>query len=289
MTDIIRDSRGGTCPPDIALASFVDGALTADARAVVVTHVAGCDDCREVVATAAAALLAHPPAVAPWFRRRGVVAGLAAGLAASLLLMLVPRDPATPDTWAGVAAAVGDARTVEARLSDQRDYLAPASPTRSAAPASGAAANFELEAIVGRLQEQADREPTTGSLHAFGVAALVFGRTDDAVRALSDAAAGGTGGARVLSDLAAAYATRAARSAGEASRTEDWARALDAAERARALDDSLAPAWFNRALALDGLGRRADARQAWQAYAARFTTSDGWRAEALRRMDPAIR
>ena len=69
LTDHIRDARGGPCPSDIVLASFVDGDLTTEARADIVKHVAACDDCREVVATAAAALLARPPAVAPWFRR----------------------------------------------------------------------------------------------------------------------------------------------------------------------------------------------------------------------------
>jgi anti-sigma factor ChrR (cupin superfamily) len=45
-----------TCPSDLELAQFVEGSLPAPARTGVVAHLGVCDDCREIVATAAAAV-----------------------------------------------------------------------------------------------------------------------------------------------------------------------------------------------------------------------------------------
>lgn len=61
--------------------------------------------------------------------------------------------------------------------------------------------------------------------------------------------------------------------------------ALAAFERALQLDDDLLAASFNRAVALDEMGRFAEARAAWAAY---LEVADrdlpGWREEALRRI-----
>ncbi|WP_291990410.1 zf-HC2 domain-containing protein, partial [Luteitalea sp.] len=70
--DIHRGGRppATPCPSDLELALFVEGTLPPDSRDRMVTHLAECDDCREVVATVVAAravddLSAPAPAAAP--------------------------------------------------------------------------------------------------------------------------------------------------------------------------------------------------------------------------------
>jgi tetratricopeptide (TPR) repeat protein len=218
-----------------------------------------------------------------------VLLGLAAGLAASLAVVLIPRvSGPVPTAWTDIANATGAERTVVARLSAQNEYRPLSSPTRTA-PEPAARSNFRLEAVAARLRDEAHKHATVDNLHAVGVAELVLGRTDDALKMLLAAAAFADAGAGVYADLAAVHVARARRNAAGAATTTDWPSAVAAAERACALDAGLAAAWFNRALALEGLGRQVEARQAWQDYTTRFTADDGWRAEALAHMNPGVR
>ena len=282
MTDVTGDFAPRRAPPDIVLASFVDGGLPPEARAGVIAHLAACDDCREIVATVARKQqLRLRAVVVPWYRRVAVWSGAAVTLAASALLMLQPqllRGRPSTQAWADLAAAAGPERTVEARLSGLTTYAPVKSPTRSAT-AAPAGDNLRLLAVAERLREDAQRDPSAANRHAWGVAALLTGRTGEAVAALAPAHGEGDDDARLQSDLAAAFLALAS----STQSTDDWRRALGAAEAAIARDPTLASAWFNRALALEGLGRRGDAHQAWRDYAERFTQDAGWRDEALRR------
>ncbi len=291
MSEHSQDSRQGDCPPDIDLASFVDGDLTTDARARIVTHLSACDDCREIVAMASVEAFERErrPEPARWYADRRVLLGLAAGLAASLAVVLIPRVSApVPTVWSDIANATGAERTVAARLSAQYEYRPLSSPTRTAS-APGARSNFRLEAVAARLRAEARTQPTVDNLHAAGVAELMLGRADDALKMLLAATSFADAGAGVYADLAAVHVARARRHVAGAATTAAWPSAVAAAERACALDAGLAAAWFNRALALEGLGRQAEARQAWQDYTTRFAADDGWRAEALARLNPGVR
>ncbi len=286
MSEHNHDARSGACPSDIELASFVDGDLTTDVRARIVTHLAGCDDCREVVAMAAAEALEREQRPVPWYRRRTVLVAMAASLAASLAVVLVPRGSAPPSAttaWTDLAAVAGTERTVEARLSAPFTYRPLVSPTRSAT-ASGATANFQLEGVAARLRDEAARVPTADRLHAAGVADLVLGRTSDAVTTLLQAVTREHAAAAIYADLAAAHIAEARQRATPGAATTSWLSAVEAADRACELEATLAAGWFNRALALERLGRTDEARQAWQDYTTRFTADDGWRAEALGRL-----
>jgi len=110
---------------------------------------------------------------------------------------------------------------------------------------------------------------------AFGVAYLALGSLDAAVDALEDAAQQLPDHASGQSDLAAAYAARAASD----DRAEDWPRALAASDRAIALDATLPEPRFNRALALEGLYLSDEALDAWDRYTT-FDATTPWAAEA---------
>lgn len=100
-----------------------------------------------------------------------------------------------------------------------------------------------------------------------GTAALALGRWDVAARHLAAAAAVNANDALVLTNLAAARA-----------RLRDFAGALDAADRAIAIDASAAEAHANRGAALHGLARYDDAAAAY-GEAARLAPAsrDAWR------------
>jgi tetratricopeptide (TPR) repeat protein len=306
--------RGGLppdspCPPDLDLARFVEGTLPPDARALMVTHLAECDDCREVVATvvaaqevddltapvtppAGAAVAAAPAGAASapsWLRAPGVWAGaLAVAALAVIAVRVVSTRPAAPavaaeaSAWSELARVVGPARALEARLSGLPAYVPLQPPTRSA----GAEAGFAAQALAARLAEKAalpaaDTAARRAARHAAAAAVLVAGRADEAVTrldaALAETPAAAPERADLLADLAAAHAAVA-----DVTTREHWTAALAAADQALALDRGHGAARFNRALALERLGHREAALAAWRDIAEDAATAAGWRDEAAR-------
>ena len=279
------------CPGPDELARFVDGAVAADARERLVRHLVACDDCREIVAMAAEAPVRAPiddrdaaPVPAP---RRLALIGALAVAATALFAVYVTRSapPAAPvddldHPWVAIDAAMGDARSVEGRLSLVVRHAPFAPPSRTAA---GRGPSFTMDAVAARLAESAAAASRTAPgvevEHAAAVAALVAGQPADAVTRLDQALARAPGSAMLLSDLAAAHLALAAIES-----PAHWTAALDAADQALRLAPDLAAARFNRALALDGLGRADDARAAWQAVAADPTDDPAWRDEAQRHL-----
>ncbi len=132
----------------------------------------------------------------------------------------------------------------------------------------------------GRGIENAARHQSTGpTLHALGVWVLLRSRRaemlDDAVAHLELAAGYSPANGEIWSDLAAAYYVRARR----LRRPEDLVRSLAAADRALQAAPGLAPALFNRALALQALFLRDEAIAAWEAFLA-SGDARAWREEA---------
>jgi len=82
----------------------------------------------------------------------------------------------------------------------------------------------------------------------------------------------------ILNDLAVAYLALGARDQS----LDPMLRALDAAERALAIDSLMVEAWYNRALAAERLYLVTTAAEAWSRYAA-IETDPRWREEALAR------
>ncbi|HEY0158450.1 MAG TPA: CHAT domain-containing protein [Thermoanaerobaculia bacterium] len=160
-------------------------------------------------------------------------------------------------------------RTVEPRLTGS-DSWAPYRPLAASVP------GVVLAAMRG--------DATRPALHTAGIAHLLEGRPRQALASLQ-AAAESANDARAWSDLAVAL-HEASNSYGT---PELLADALAAADRARAADPALLEPLFNRALILERLGLRDDARAAWQRYLAQDGTSS-WAAEArehVQRLAPA--
>jgi CHAT domain-containing protein len=284
-----------SCPDPEALAAWLDQGVDAAEGEQIEAHLATCDDCRLVIArvletqsavreTRAAGTVASvtAPMRVARFPRKRIVWGGASVLAAAAVMMLSLDTPlrwpwsasGTASKLADLAAAVGDERTVEARLTGGFSY----GPLHAAVRSGGGSAaldNWMLFAAAGKIREDAAREPTAANLHALGVAYLVLGEADAAVRAFEDAIAEAPEHARYHSDLAAAYLARAR----QLDYPDDFPRAIDAAERALKADDALLEARFNRALALEALFLNDQARAAWDDYLSRDASS-GWASEA---------
>jgi CHAT domain-containing protein/tetratricopeptide (TPR) repeat protein len=297
----------GACPDLSSIAEYVDARLDASGRAAIQRHLASCDACTELVAeivlTNEAGVNADAPSqpsqaasthqLLPFRRRRIVVAGSLLAAAAVFALVArvwlrpegaglpnetrpaASRGPAPVDArLAGVVSALGDTRTVEGRLTGGFAYGRLRTPDRG----GSATGNLALTAAAGELQKRANAEPTAANLHAWGVAQVLVGVYDSGVDTLESVWMQQKN-ARVAADLGAARLARA-----DASGTpEDLPRALEALEQALTIEPDLAEAWFSKAIVLERLQIRQQAREAWTRYLQLDPDSE-WSAEARRRL-----
>ena len=255
-------------------------------------HLAGCETCYEVFAeTARFALDDSDSETAPgspsgriaFFRRPGfrMVAGLAAAAGVFVALHQVWRARSERDRplVAELAEAVSTRRFVEPRLTGgfQHGRLV---VLRSDATQGLDAQSPAVIAAVARIRARAESDPSAEALGALGITYLVSGDMSGAVRALESATAQDPQSARLSSDLAAAYLVRASR----LDEPADLPKALEAAEKATELPSPPDEAWFNRALALEGLHLTDAARKAWEDYLKRDATS-AWADEARRHLE----
>jgi tetratricopeptide (TPR) repeat protein len=272
MSDLPAPPPG--CPEPAVLAAFVEGTLDRQSRRDVEQHVADCPECPGVIAETVRFLKtdgeeaegeSDPPARAHSWRF-----AVAAAFAMLCVTGLVWQDTWKRDPLRRVKeiAAEAEVRTVEGRL-DGFEHV------RFSAPRS-------LRRVVPGLALSAEAERLTGSdaqmLHARGVALLLTGDVRSALPLLEAATRRKPEDAALQSDLAAGYLV--AGSGGDRARLR---RALAAADVAIALSPSFASAHFNRAVALERLGRREEALAAY-GRAARLESSSAWREETVARM-----
>jgi len=279
------------------LAEYADGVLDVEARAEIERHLADCAECRAVVAETMAFLLANPataasapaPRVIPFRSRRwvtGVVAGLAAAAALVLGVRVVrpewvsgvfgPRSD-RPELQELIAAVANEpTRPVEGRLTGGFKYAPPPSPTRGPGDRE---VSPDVRIAAANLEKTARLDDSPSNRAALGVAYMALGNLDAAIEAIEDASQRDPANPGVQSDLAAALLARAKWWA----RSEDWVRALEAAEGAIRRDPRRSEAYFNRALALEGLHLVDQALAAWSEYQ-RIDPAGQWFEEASRHL-----
>jgi Putative zinc-finger/Tetratricopeptide repeat len=305
MPERTRRSSAGECLDSELLSAYIDRTLEARDRARVEAHLASCADCYDVMsevlriqetfsaarpegdAARDASTVAVPPpdpdnVMRGAFGRRQAVWAASGLLVAAAAVVLVVRT--APTWWTGVdpeladlVHAVGEERTVEARLTGGFQYGPLRSPVRSVGR-SGPTDNWSLLAAAGRIREDVEKSPTPENLHASGVASLLIGEVDAGVQELERASELDAGRSSVVNDLAAAYFARyVARGDSEA-----LPRALASIERVLARDPRMPEALFNRALVLQAMGRTEAAAAAWDAYL-RVDDRSQWADEARKR------
>lgn len=228
-----------------------------------------------------------PARVVP-FRRRVWVTGVGAGLAAAAALVLIVRLAEIPwlPAWLGgqpfgeLVAALDSQRVrpVEGRLmlaSAELAYKPAPSPTRGSSDRLGRGWSPEVDIATANIGRFAEGATSARKRAALGIALIVEGDLDRAILELEAAAQELSTDQPTISNLSAAYLARAR----WFDRREDWQKALDAADRAIALDPAAIEPHFNRALAVEGLGQTDAAAKAWTDYTARDRDS-GWGREA---------
>lgn len=207
----------------------------------------------------------------PWVRWLALAAAAAIGAAAVGTVLLVRGREASD--IAALARAAGTRRTTAARLTGPFEYAQVQDVTRGREDVPVKLRRTALEAL-----EKSEAKPDAETLHAAGVAHLLVDEWDAAVDTLENAVKLGPQDAHILTDLAAAYHTRAIRR----DRAADLPPAYENAKHATELDPRLAPAQYNVALILESLGRRDEAREAWQRYLT-LDPKSGWADEARAR------
>lgn len=288
-----RMVSSGPCVEPEVLAAYVDRRLTPEEKASVDAHLAACGDCyavlTEVMRTSdemdgRVAEFAPPEVhnasrakvVRPRFgsRRTWTIAGGLLATAAALVLFV-----RTQTNWrssdehvhlARLAAAAGPDRPFESRLTGGFAYAPVRSNVRSS-ESSLATDNPRAVAAVAAAEQHVARTPTPPNLHVLARGYALIGRADDAAALLQKVAEQTPEDATVRSDICALLIAR---------RANDGARrAVSECDAAIRLNARLPEALFNRALALEILGRRDDAVEAWRAYLTQ-DPSGPWASEA---------
>jgi tetratricopeptide (TPR) repeat protein len=270
------------------LAAYVDGRLSAGECAEIECHLAECPDCRAIVAGAAAFVASEGverTAIRSESRRKRSVmyaSSILAAAAAVLVAIRVIRPDAAQHVaregeFQSLISAVSaqSTRPVEGRISGFR-YAPPPTIKRGSAQRVVPA---DVRIAAARLITATDGDASAQAARDRGVANLVLGNLDAAIRDLTDAASRDSSHADFLSDLAAAHVANAA----QTQNANEWRAALDAADRALKLSPRSADALFNRALALQRMGDADRAVKAWRMYVD-VETDPAWSAEARQRM-----
>jgi hypothetical protein len=254
-------------PSDETLAAYIDGRLDEETRARVVWHIAECAECMDVL-TASNEIKAAPVVRGVNWQRTALI-GLPLAAALAIVFFLTPAWDfiSPPDGIKQLASVAPPKRSIDGRITSF-PYREPRTTYRGTTEED---VDYKVLAAAAKVQKRAEEHPNARTLHAEGVAYLVIGDKTNAVRVLEKVRAQTPSDPQLLSDLAAAYLA--------ANRPAD---ALAAANAAWTLAKTPEIAW-NRAFALRGLERRAEAIAAWNDFL-RISDSPQWSDEARREL-----
>lgn len=264
------------CPDDETLAAWVDGRLRNSETTALIEHASVCERCIAMLDAANETFHAEAPGVparpdAGWRRWMLAVAAL---VVLAVTALLVVRSQRSDPLRELVEVAPRSARPVEARLSGGFPWA----PYRGSMRANGAESGTDEMKLIGAAAEaleRAERDPSSREAQrAAAVAAVLIGRAEEGVTRLAAQAKASPNEASAWNDLAAAQYAAAL-----AGRTSFLGEALASANRALRIDPRQGEALFNRALILERLALRDEARTAWQRYLDTDASSP-WAAEA---------
>jgi tetratricopeptide (TPR) repeat protein len=263
------------CPGDDILAAFAEGTLPREQRVKIERHVANCAECPVVIGDVIRFLAestdrVHEDAVSAtvygrwWF--------IAAAIAAICVPIAIRQTMTSHDPLREVRRiAAGQAE----RLYEGRLYGLPHARFRSPRGGENGSVPIELRAESERLAKLGNNAEV---LHARALAALLSADPREAARLLNGASQFAPNDTAIWNDLAVAEIARAGLGDGSAATS-----ALNAADHAIALAPSIPDAHYNRALALEQLGRDREAADAFR-QALAHERSDAWRAEIRGRL-----
>lgn len=254
----------------------------------------------DAAATPAASAAVEAPVADPRRPKASSFARYLMPIAATLVvaagaLALWRQGQANHDPRAGMVAAVGERRFFEARLTGGFRHGPMVSPKRGGPPPPSnelsarapAASDWEVLGAAAKARDLIGVPKSTEGRAALASAHLLLGEVDDAIRLLeraiadsADSSEEGERKARLLSDLSAAYLTRAA----SQDRADDYPLALENATNAVEVSPRLPEALYNRALALESLHLKEQAIAAWEAFLA-IESDPGWSGDAARRLE----
>jgi CHAT domain-containing protein len=289
VTDAHHRTPG--CPDAETLAAFVEGRLNTAARARIEAHVADCEDCYEafvetVISDSAVSMsgAAEGADDLRLTRPRRLWVVFSAIAATVLVAGVMGRWWLSPErritsAVAALAHAGRIDRFSEGRLSLDQQWSRPPSATRG--PGVAPERSLAVREAVLAIERASAAVSSSQALHALGLAHVATGQVDAAIREFQDALAVSPpdDAVSIRSDLAAALIDRSLRHAEPA----DAARALDSASGALHSSASYLPALFNRAAALEILGPRTLAIEAWESYL-RADGGSEWANEARTRL-----
>ena len=260
------------CPDAGILAAFAEGSLQPEQRDEVERHVTDCPECPAVIGEVIQFLREsaedenkrETPDHRWWFA--------AAAIAAICISIAVWRTTLSRDPLDRIRriAAASPERPYEGRLHDF-PHAHVHVPRADERPPISIALQAEMEHLARRPED-------ANVLHARAAAALLSANPHEAARLLNAVVHLAPHDAATWNDLAVAEIARASLD----DRTALFS-ALQAASRAATLSPSSPEAYYNRAIALDQLGRDTQAANAYRRALA-LETSDSWREEIRDRL-----
>lgn len=207
------------------------------------------------------------------FRRPVYVSAFAVMLIAVIFLAIYLTKTRKSDDLAELRSLYQQSRPVETRVSGFG--YAPLTQLRGAPEPSDARRLLLLKT---RLLDAVITNPNAETYHALGTFHLTQQEYDNAIREYGNALKFAPNDAKIHNDLGSAYFERSKTETRE-KKFQDLARSNEEFSRATDLDNNLLEALFNKALALRALELPQQAREAWQLYLQKDSTSP-WADEA---------